>query len=60
MDQEYLMHLNRLLSLLEEDANEIRNILQGELLSPYKKLLDQEIRETEREIRQEQRTINWR
>jgi hypothetical protein len=60
MDQEYLMHLNKLLSLLEEDANEIRNIMQGVLLSPYKKLLDQEIRETEREIRQEQRTINWR
>lgn len=60
MDQEYLMHLNRLLSLLEEDANDIRHIIQGEILSPYKKILDQEIRETEREIQQEQRTTNWR
>lgn len=60
MNQEYLVHLNRLLSLLEEDANEIRHILQGEILPPYKKLLDQEIRATEQEKRQEQITTNWR
>ena len=60
MNQEYLMHLNRLLSLLEEDANEIRHILQGEILSPYKKILDQEIQATEQEIRKEQRTTIWR
>ena len=60
MNQEYLVHLNRLLSLLEEDANEIRHILQGEILSPYKKILDQEIQATEQEIRKEQRTTIWR
>lgn len=60
MDQEYLMHLNRLLSLLEEDANEIRHILKGELSSPYKKLLDREIQATEQEVRQEQKATNWR
>lgn len=60
MNNEYLMHLNRLLSLLEEDANEIRHILKGEILSPYKKLLDQEILETEQEIHQEKKIINWR
>ena len=60
MNQEYLMHLNRRLSLLEEDANEIRHILQGEILSPYKKILDQEIQATEQEIRKEQRTTIWR
>lgn len=53
MDNEYLMHLNRLLSLLEEDAYEIRHILKGEILSPYAKLLDREIAETKQEIRQE-------
>lgn len=60
MNQEYLMHLNRLLSLLEEDANEIRHILQGDILSPYKRLLDQEIRATEQEKHQEQISTNWR
>ena len=59
MDNEYLMHLNRLLSLLEEDAYEIRHILKGEILSPYVRLLDREIAETKQELRQEKEN-NWR
>ena len=33
MDTIYLTHLNRLLSLLEEDANDIRQVIKDDLLA---------------------------
>lgn len=57
MNQETLVHLNRLLALLEEDASHIRQIMKGEMMPPYLKLLDWEIQTTKQKIQQEKNNI---
>ena len=59
MSSDYIVCLSRLLSLLEEDANEIRKAVQGETAAPYKAMVDRELQATKLEIRNEQMII-WR
>ena len=55
MDTIYLTHLNRLLSLLEEDANDIRQVIKDDLLAPYASILQKEIQATKEEIQREKK-----
>ena len=48
---EYRYHLNRLLTLLEEDAYEIERSFQGELLEKYRRIVVQEQDKLKEEIR---------
>lgn len=57
MDTEYLVHLNRLLSLLEEDAHDIKQAIGDDLLTPYASLLQKEIQATKQEIFREKTMI---
>ncbi len=43
--EDCLARCNKLISLMENERNELRNVLQGELHDAYEHVLDEHIRE---------------